>query len=113
MRLIELARTGAKLARLFDELSALVEFEDAIVAGAVPFGDEDVAVGSGDDIVRLIEVIGRCSAARLAEGQQNLSVGTEFEDLIPLRRAGPRSDRARRRRCAAAALRRAASSGGP
>src|SRR2546426_10580556 len=112
MRPIELTGAGAELAPLLDELARLVELQDAVVPRAVSFRNEDVAVGRDQDVVRLIEIVWRRGAARLAERQQQLAVGTELVHLIPFGRAGPRSDRARRRfaarpsatttRCAAA-----------
>src|SRR5207247_2794794 len=103
VRLIELARTGAQLAPLLDELASLVELQDAIVSGAVPLGDEDVPVECDDDVVRLIEIVGRRGAARLAEREQHLAVRAELEHLVAVRCAGPRADRARGRRRAPAA----------
>ena len=50
MRLVELARAGALLAPLLDELAVLAELHDAVVHVAV--GDEDVAVGSDGDVAR-------------------------------------------------------------
>ena len=41
----------------------------------------------------MIEVIGLCGAARLAEGHEQLSIGTELVNLIPLRCSGTRSNR--------------------
>ena len=55
-----------------------------------------------DDVVRLIEVVGRRRAAGLAERQQQLAVGAELEDLMPVGRARHAGRSARRRRgCAA------------
>src|SRR5262249_50464296 len=97
VRLIELTGAAAVLAPLLDQLSSLVELQHAVVAGAVAFGDEDVAVGCGDDVVRLIEELRRRRAARLAKRQQQLAIGAELVDLIALRRARARTNRPARR----------------
>src|SRR3954470_3432455 len=102
VRLVEFTRSGAELAPLLDELAGLVELQDPVVAGAVSFANEDVAVRCGDDVVRLIKIVGRRRAARLAEREQHFAVGAELEDLVALGRAGPRTDRAARRGAAPA-----------
>ena len=56
VRLIEFVGARAVLAPCLDELAVLRELEQVIVAGAVAFGHEDVAVGRDEDGVRLIEV---------------------------------------------------------
>src|SRR5206468_11403777 len=90
---VELAGPVARLAPLPDGLPGLVELQDPIVAGAVALGDEDGAVRRGDDVVRLIEIIGRRGAARLAERQQHFAVGAELVHLVPRGRARTRTDR--------------------
>src|SRR3989442_15420578 len=72
-------------------------------------GHEDVAVGRHDHVVRLIEVVGVGGAARLAERQQQLAVGTELEFLMALRRSRQRSRAALRRAASAFAALTAAS----
>ena len=76
-------------------LPSLSNFRTRVVRRRrVPSDDEDVAVRRDDDVVRLIEVVGRGRAARLAERHQQLAVGAELEDLMAFRRAGARTDRA-------------------
>src|SRR5205814_9874979 len=67
-----------------------------------PLADEDIAVRGGDDVVRLIEIVGRRGAARLAERQQHFAVGAELVDLIAHRRARTRTDWTGRRLAARA-----------
>src|SRR5580704_1283596 len=114
--LVEFTGARSQFAPLLDELSVLGEFQNAIVAAPMPFGNKDVAVFRDDHVVRLIEITGRCRAAGRAERQQQLSVLTELENLVAFGRAGRRADgsggsRAARRRTLrgrVAALRRAA-----
>src|SRR3989442_4077163 len=75
-------------------------------------GHEDDAVGRHDHVVRLIEVVGVGGAARLAERQQQLAVGTELEHLMALRRTRQRS-RAALRRAASASVALTAASASP
>ena len=63
-------------------LPVLSKLQDARVAAAVSFGDEDVAVRRGHDVVGLVEVVGGGGAAGLAERQQQLALGAELEDLV-------------------------------
>src|SRR5262249_51119322 len=107
----ELAGLRPQLAPLHEELAALVEFQNPVVARAVPLGDEDVAVRRGDDVVRLIEIIRRRGAARLAERQQHFAVGAELVYLIAVRCARTRTDRAGRRFAARATAALAAATG--
>jgi hypothetical protein len=88
VRLIELAWTGAFLAKTADQLSIFGEFQDAGVAAAMPFGDVDFAVGRHEYRVRLIEVIGVGGAAGFAESHEELAIRAEFENLMADRRAG-------------------------
>ena len=90
MWLIELARTGAQLAPGVDQLAVFRKFQNAVISGAVSLRYEDDAVGRNQNIIRLVEIVGLCRAARFAERHQKFSFGTEFVDLIPLRcsRAG-------------------------
>src|SRR5712692_7918446 len=89
---VELPGGRALLSPRLDELPVLVELDDAGVAvAAVAVGDEDVAVGIGDDVGRLIERVRTIAGnASLPQRQQHLAVGTELEHLM--------SDRLGRRR---------------
>src|SRR5262249_20581376 len=65
------------------------------------FGNKDVAIWRNEHVVRLEEEFRIAAAAGLTEGQKQLTVGTEFEDLmtfgsrrrrcIPSRAAGTRA----------------------
>ena len=59
VRLVELDGAGALLPELAQVLAALVEHDDARVLAAVAFGDVDVAVRGGHDVVRLEEAVRR------------------------------------------------------
>ena len=87
VRLVELDRAGSLLADDRDQLAVLRKLQDARVGAAMPFGDEDVAVGRGHDVVGLIEVAGIGRAARCAERHQQLAVRTELEYLVTFGRA--------------------------
>src|SRR5215467_14092294 len=85
MRALQLAIARTQMAKALDELSVLVEFRDARIAEfrRVAFGDEDVAIGCKRDSRWTVEDIVACAAfALLAQRQQELAFGREFEDLI-------------------------------
>jgi len=64
-------------------LPSFREFQNAVISGAVSLRYEDDAVGRNQNIIRLVEIIGLCRAARFAERHQEFSFGTEFVQLIP------------------------------
>ena len=82
---IELVRAGSSLSPGLEELAILGKFRNAIVTrswSGVPFGDEDVAIGSDRHIGRLIEQAGLGAGdSGLAQRHQNLAIGAEFENL--------------------------------
>ena len=53
----------------------------------MPFGDEDVAVASDEDVVRLPEVLGAGAPAGFAKSQEKLAGGAELEHLVAFRRS--------------------------
>src|SRR4029453_8548536 len=85
---VELTRTHTLPAPGLDELAVLVEFHDARVADGcaaarVAVADEDVAVRRYRDLGWGVELIQTGSRnTLLTEGQQNLAVLTELEDLM-------------------------------
>src|SRR5262249_14735358 len=86
---IELARAHSLLSPCQEEFTVLVELHDPRIAGAraaagVSVADEDVAGGPDRDIGWRIELIqSRSSDSFLAECEQDLSVLSELEDLVP------------------------------
>ena len=94
VRVSELARARAELAPLLDELAVFRKFHDAghvirrhlrILPG-VAVGDEDVAVGRGHHVGRLVEMRRAAAGdAGRAEPHQHLAVGRQLDDLMPFR----------------------------
>src|SRR6266571_3993334 len=84
VRRVELAGGGPFLAPGLDEFPVRREFHDARVGiPAVSVRDKDVAVRSGDDVRRPVEGVRTVPGdSGLAEGQQDLSVGAELDDLV-------------------------------
>src|SRR2546430_2164568 len=86
MQLSELAGTRSFPTPGFEEPSVLRELHDPGVGiPAMSIGDENVAVGSdhngGGAIEGILAIAGDSS---LAQRQQNLPIGAEFENLVPL-----------------------------
>src|SRR5215210_397176 len=81
---VELAWSGTLLAPGLDEFAVLGKFHDAGVGtAAVSLGDENVAVRSGHNRGRRIELVRTASChAGLAERHQELAVGTELQHLL-------------------------------
>ena len=79
VRLLHLSRTAALLPERLDELAFLGELQDARVGAAMAFGNEDLTVRRDEHVVRLIEVLRLCRAARLAERHQQLALRAELE----------------------------------
>src|ERR1700722_7654664 len=90
MRSAKFAGSITEPAPALDELSAGSVFRDARhgVGPAliqelhpVPFGDKDTAVGSDQNVVRLIELVRWISRdTRRADGHQHLALRTELDD---------------------------------
>src|SRR5262249_22992722 len=86
VRRVELAGCTAFLSPGLDELAILGEFHDAgIGVAAMSVANENVAIGCDQYRGRRVERV-RTVARRsgLAEREQDLAFGTEFEDLMAL-----------------------------
>src|SRR4030095_3913364 len=83
---VELARAASLFSPGLDELPVLRELNDpGVRIPAMSVSDEDVAIGGGDDIGRLIECVRAVAGdAHLAERQQDFSFRTEFDDDLSL-----------------------------
>ena len=68
-----------RLPHCLDELAGAVELQDPVVAGAVALGDEDVAVGGGDDVVRLVAVVGSAAPPALPSVRSSLPSGLNLK----------------------------------
>src|SRR5262245_60286960 len=91
MWLIEVVRTIAELAPRFNQLSVFRELVHSRRRRNVvhrprrmTFGDEDVAVRRDEHRVGLREILRVSTPAWFAERHQQLAVGAELEDLMPL-----------------------------
>ena len=72
-------------APLLDGLSFFGELQDARIAasGVVPIGNENVAIGSDCDGIRLVEGIGPIARnSRLTQRHQDFSIWAELEYLV-------------------------------
>src|SRR5262249_17378353 len=83
---IELAWPRPFLSPRLDELPVLRELHDPRVRiPAVSVRDEDVAIGGGDDVGRLIEGVRAVAGdSNFAERQQDLSIRAELDDDMSL-----------------------------
>src|SRR5689334_9831437 len=86
MQLGELAGTRSFPPPGFEEPSVAGELHDSRVGiPAVSVGDENVAVRSNHNGRRAIEgILANTGDSSLAQSQQNLPIGAEFENLLPL-----------------------------
>src|SRR5262249_23084344 len=91
VRRAELPGRRSELAPARDERAVLRELRDArhgagrrvVVLAGVPWGAEGAAVGRREDVVGLGERVGRVAGnTRLAQRQQDLSVGAELDHLV-------------------------------
>src|SRR5262249_34767784 len=89
VRNIEFAGLFAFSAPRLDELSILIELEDArisVCTGRVSLRHEDIAIRSDRDIVRLVEKLRRlvpCAAVALgSEGHEDLPLRIEFHHRV-------------------------------
>ena len=95
--LVELAGSVAGAAPGLEEPAVAGELQHAVV-GAVPVGDEDVAVGRNGHAGRPVEGIRAAAGhAGFAERHQYLALGAELEDLLAQRGARERAGRGARR----------------
>src|SRR5262245_27468526 len=89
MRDVKLAWVLSLTTPGFDELSILVELQDARIAirpGSVTLSNKDVAIVGYSDIVRFIEKLRRfvpfTTLAFRSQGPQNFSLRVEFHDRV-------------------------------
>src|SRR5262245_14665402 len=84
MRDVEISGARATLAKLHQEFSRLVEFQNARAGTDVSFRNEDIAIGSGHHVVGLIEVAGFTGSAGFAESHEKCALRAELQNLLPL-----------------------------